>query len=81
LDITQLIKSRRSIRRFTPTKVRRNDIRAILDLARWTPSSHNAQPWRLIVIDGDPLKDIKVLQNQERLKIIIKGGKEVIRRV
>lgn len=56
MDITQLIKSRRSIRRFTPTKVRRNDIRAILDLARWTPSSHNAQPWRLIVIDSDKVK-------------------------
>jgi len=35
----------------------------------------------LIVVDGDPLKDIKVLQNQERFKIIMKGGKEVIRRV
>lgn len=35
----------------------------------------------LIVVDGDPLKDIKVLQNQERLKIVMKGGKEVIKRV
>jgi F420 biosynthesis protein FbiB-like protein len=29
---------------------------AILDLARWSPSAHNAQPWRIIVIDNDEVK-------------------------
>lgn len=56
MDITQLVKSRRSIRRFKPTRVPREVIRAIMDLARWAPSAHNAQPWRLIVIDD---KDVK----------------------
>jgi len=56
LDITQLIKSRRSIRRFKPAKVPRDVILTIMDLARWTPSAHNAQPWRFIVIDDEEVK-------------------------
>lgn len=56
LYITELVKSRRSIRRFTSTKVSRELVTAILDLARWSPSAHNAQPWRIIVIDNDELK-------------------------
>jgi coenzyme F420-0:L-glutamate ligase/coenzyme F420-1:gamma-L-glutamate ligase len=56
LDITQLIKSRRSIREFKPIKVPREVILTIMDLARWAPSAHNAQPWRLIVIDDEKVK-------------------------
>lgn len=56
MDITQLVKSRRSIRRFKPTKVPRDVILAIMDLARWAPSAHNAQPWRFIVIDDEEVK-------------------------
>jgi len=51
-----LIKTRRSIRKFKPTKVSREIIKAVLDLARWAPSAHNAQPWRLVVIDDDSVK-------------------------
>jgi coenzyme F420-0:L-glutamate ligase/coenzyme F420-1:gamma-L-glutamate ligase len=56
LDVVELIKTRRSIRKFKPTKVSREVINAILDLARWAPSAHNAQPWRLVVIDDDFVK-------------------------
>ncbi len=56
MDIIQSIESRRSIRRFKPTKVPRSLIRAALDLARWAPSAHNAQPWRIVVIDDDQVK-------------------------
>ncbi|MEM2970812.1 MAG: nitroreductase family protein [Candidatus Bathyarchaeia archaeon] len=53
----QLVKSRRSVRRFKPAKVSRKIVNAILDLARWSPSAHNAQPWRLVVIDNDEVKE------------------------
>jgi coenzyme F420-0:L-glutamate ligase/coenzyme F420-1:gamma-L-glutamate ligase len=56
LDMTQLVTTRRSIRRFKATKVSRDVIHAILDLARWAPSAHNAQPWRFIVIDDEEVK-------------------------
>jgi len=56
LNITQLIKSRRSIRKFKPIKVPRDIILTIMDSARWAPSAHNAQPWRFIVIDDEKVK-------------------------
>jgi len=54
--VSQLVKSRRSVRIFKPTKVPRSLIRAMLNLARWAPSAHNAQPWRFVVIDDEHLK-------------------------
>ena len=56
LDVTELIRSRRSIRSFKSRKVPRDVIRTILDLARWAPSAHNAQPWRFIMIDDEDVK-------------------------
>jgi F420 biosynthesis protein FbiB-like protein len=56
LELTQAITSRRSIRKFKRREVPRGVIRSILDLARWAPSAHNAQPWRLIVIDDEEKK-------------------------
>jgi len=56
LDMAYLVKTRRSIRRFKPTRVSREIIDTILDEAKWAPSAHNAQPWRLIVIEDDGVK-------------------------
>lgn len=57
MDIVQLVKSRRSIRRFKPKKLPRKIVRELLDSARWAPSAHNAQPWRLVVVDDDEAKE------------------------
>ncbi|MBS7636873.1 nitroreductase family protein [Candidatus Bathyarchaeota archaeon] len=56
MDAVELIKSRRSIRKFKPLKVPRKVVNAILDLAKWAPSAHNAQPWRVVVIDDKAVK-------------------------
>jgi imidazolonepropionase-like amidohydrolase len=34
----------------------------------------------LLVIDGDPLKDIAILQNKDKIRKVVKGGKVVIDR-
>jgi len=34
-----------------------------------------------VVIDGDPLKDIKVLQEKERIALVIKEGKICVNRM
>lgn len=47
---TQLMKRRRSIRRYHPEPVADDTLLALLDAARWAPSAHNRQPWRFIVI-------------------------------
>ena len=49
-SILDLIKSRRSTRRFKPDLVSDEDINAVLEAAQWAPSGENFQPWKFIVI-------------------------------
>lgn len=52
----QLVRSRRSIRRYLPKPVEREMIIACLEAARLAPSAENAQTWRFLVIDDPELK-------------------------
>ena len=54
--IGTLIRSRRSIRRFLPDPVSREEIGLCLEAARLAPSAQNAQPWRFLVVDDTELK-------------------------
>lgn len=51
--VDQAITSRRSVRAFLPTPVAREDIEAILDVARRAPSGSNTQPWKVYVLTGE----------------------------
>lgn len=53
----QVIKDRRSIRKYTDQKVSEEDLRLILESARQAPSGENAQPWRFIVVKDQDNKD------------------------
>ncbi len=46
----ELIKSRRSIRRYTSEPIPPETIRRLLEAANWAPSAHNRQPWRFAVV-------------------------------
>ena len=45
-----LIKSRRSVRRYTDQPVPPELIMRLLEAATWAPSAHNRQPWRFAVL-------------------------------
>ncbi len=49
-NLMELIRGRRSIRRFAARPVARDDIMRLLEAARWAPSNHNRQPWKFIVL-------------------------------
>ncbi|MDI6905309.1 MAG: nitroreductase family protein [Candidatus Bathyarchaeia archaeon] len=49
-SLLNIIKSRRSIRRFKFDSVPREYLDMILEVARWAPSAGNCQPWRFIVV-------------------------------
>ena len=53
----KILAGRRSIRRFLPAPVEPEKLRACLEAARISPSAHNVQPWRFIVVDDPGLKD------------------------
>ncbi len=56
-SLDDLIRSRRSIRRFLPDPVEREKILACVEAARLAPSAENAQPARFLVIDEPALKE------------------------
>jgi nitroreductase len=56
LNIIDIIKSRRSIRRFTSEPVSEELLETILDAGRWAPSGLNNQPWRFAVIRDTGLR-------------------------
>ncbi len=45
-----LIKNRRSIRRYKETPISEAVIKRLLEAATWSPSAHNRQPWRFAVL-------------------------------
>lgn len=49
-DFLALVKTRRSIRRYTTQPIASEHIHALLEAGRWSPSAHNRQPWRWVVI-------------------------------
>jgi nitroreductase len=55
-NLVEIIKGRRSIRRFKPDVIPEEDLVRILEAATWAPSAGNAQPWRFIVVRGPELK-------------------------
>ena len=48
--LLEIVRSRRSIRRYRPDPVQRDMIDRLLEAATWAPSAHNRQPWRFAVI-------------------------------
>jgi nitroreductase len=60
--ILRALRRTRQVREFTNERVSESDLRAILEVARWTGSSINRQPWTFIVIrdraDRDRLAEL-----------------------
>lgn len=67
-DILDLIKGRRSVRKFTKAPVPEALIDNILEAGRWAPSGLNNQPWRFAVItDADLKKEISTLTRYSKI--------------
>lgn len=56
MDFLTLLTSRRSIRRYQPTPISDDHIQMLLEAGRWSPSAHNRQPWRWVVIQTEATK-------------------------
>ena len=50
-SLLELLRSRRTIRRFANRPVSRDQLYQILEAARWAPSNHNRQPWKFLMLD------------------------------
>lgn len=53
----ELIRTRRSIRKFSGEPVSEEDLGKVLEAGRWAPSGLNNQPWRFAVVRDAELKE------------------------
>lgn len=74
--VLELIKSRRSRRKFTARPVDQALVEDILEAGRWAPSGMNNQPWRFVVVREPVLK--ARLAGLTRYGAIIDGAPVVI---
>ena len=66
MDMLEVIKTRRSIRRYTGDPISEEDINKILEAGRWAPSADNSQPWAFVVL--------RSLEVRKRLAAVLPWG-------
>ena len=76
MDIIEMIRSRRSVRKFTPEAVAEEIIEKILEAGRWAPSGLNNQPWRFGIITDAGLK--KEISKLTRYSNVVLGATVLI---
>lgn len=57
-SVSDVIKSRMSVRAFTKKAVSQEIILNLLNVAARAPSGTNTQPWKVYVVEGDALKEL-----------------------
>jgi nitroreductase len=70
MDTFELIRTRRSIRKFTDEPVPDDIVNKIIEAGTWAPSGLNNQPWKFAVIRDDELK-IKISHLTHYSKIVL----------
>lgn len=71
--LLDLLKNRRSIRRYQPDPVPRELIEMVLEAAIWAPSAHNRQPWRFAVVEHEVTKERLARAMGDRLRLDLKA--------
>ncbi len=71
-SLLELVKNRRSIRKFKPDPIPDEYVDKIIEVARWAPSAGNSQPWEFIVVNRQELKDRIVELVKESGDIMLK---------
>ena len=59
MDVYEAVTSRRAVRGFTDRHVPKEVLERVLSAAAWSPSGSNLQPWRIYVLIGQPLAELK----------------------
>ncbi|MFC2068835.1 nitroreductase family protein [Chloroflexota bacterium] len=65
-SLIELVKKRRSIRKFKPEPIPNEYVDKIIEVARWAPSANNTQPWEFIVVKKQELRSsmIQLIEDQ-----------------
>jgi F420 biosynthesis protein FbiB-like protein len=68
VPLCDLLRTRRSVRRYLPIPVAAQTIDTLLDAASTAPSAHNRQPWRFVVVEAAHSKAALALAMGARLR-------------
>ena len=63
MELEQVLRDRRSIRKFTDQPVDRTLLDDLLRKALWAPSGMNSQPWKFVVLRGKALQRFLALSS------------------
>jgi len=72
MELREAINQRRSVRRFEPTSVEREQVEVMLRAAMQAPSAHNQQPWEFLVAENPDL--IKRLSQVHQYAVPLAGA-------
>jgi len=65
-DLLKTIRMRRSVRVYKSGKVADQQLKTILEAARWAPSGANTQPWEFVVTrDREKMKKVRRIYSEE----------------
>ena len=59
MNFAEFAASRKSVRGFTKQAVTKETVDAIINAAKWAPSSYNTQTWKIHAVAGDVLDKIR----------------------
>jgi nitroreductase len=76
MELRDVVKGRRSIRKFLPKPVPDEMIKEIISDALWSPSWGNTQPWEVAILSGDAMKRF-MEKNKEALMAGKKSNPDV----
>jgi nitroreductase len=68
VDVEEAIRSRRTHKVYGPDPVPREDLDALLELARWAPNHDLTNPWRFRVVGPESLDRLKEAAGEESAK-------------
>ena len=57
MEFGEVVRGRRSIRSYHERGIADSDIKQLIDLARYAPSSMNGQPWHFVVVKNQQIKN------------------------
>lgn len=78
MDAIELIKTRRSIRKYTKQNLSDEIIRKLIDAARHAPSSRDSQPWKFVIVKNQKTKEELAKIKGEENEAILRGAPVII---